>query len=88
MAANKLARWVRGLGITDPGISPNHAWRHTFKTRAARAGIEKRIRDEICGQSRKTVADAYVQPTVEDMAAALKRFPRYAVATPPRDGKR
>jgi integrase len=87
MAANKLARWVRGLGIADPGISPNHAWRHTFKTRAARAGIEKRIRDEICGHSPGTVADSYVNPSVEDMAEALKRFPRYTVAVSPHNGE-
>lgn len=48
-ASERLARWVRGLGVTDPGIQPNHAWRHTFRTHASRAGIEKRIRDEICG---------------------------------------
>ena len=37
---DKLSVWVRSLGIDDPGISPNHAWRHTFKRRAARAGID------------------------------------------------
>jgi len=40
---DKLSEWVRALGVTDPGISPNHAWRHTFKRRAARAGLERRI---------------------------------------------
>jgi integrase len=50
-ASERLARWVRGLGVTDPGIQPNHAWRHTFRTRASRAGIEKRTRDEICGHA-------------------------------------
>jgi integrase len=78
-ASERLAKWVRGLGVTDPGIQPNHAWRHTFRTRASRAGIEKRIRDEICGHAPGTVADQYEHPTIEDMAEALKRFPRYAV---------
>jgi integrase len=78
-AHERLAKWVRGLGVTDPGIQPNHAWRHTFRTRASRAGIEKRIRDEICGHAPGTVADGYEHPTVEDMAEALKRFPRYEV---------
>jgi integrase len=35
----KLAEWVRSLGVTD----------HTFKRRAARAGVERNIRDAICG---------------------------------------
>jgi integrase len=85
---NRLAKWVRELGITDKEIRPTHAWRHTFRTRAARFGIQKRLRDEICGHSPETVADAYEHPTVADMATALKRFPRYAVTTPPHDGKR
>src|SRR5262245_36993136 len=33
-AREALAAWVRSLGVDDPGISPNHAWRHLFKRRA------------------------------------------------------
>ena len=83
MAANKLGRWVRGLGITDPGVSPNHAWRHTFKTLARRAGIDQGIRDAICGHSSRSVAQDYEHVSVEDMAEAIKRFPRYTVTAPP-----
>jgi integrase len=79
-ARERLAGWVRELGVTDPGIQPNHAWRHTFKRRAARAGIEPRIRDGICGHTPRTVAEAYELPTVEDMAVALPKFPRWKVS--------
>jgi integrase len=75
----QLGKWIRRLGITDPGVQPNHGWRHTFRTRASRAGIEKRIRDEICGHAPGSVGDGYEHPTVEDMAVALKHFPRYEV---------
>ena len=78
-ARERLAGWVRELGVTDPGIQPNHAWRHTFKRRAARAGIEPRIRDGICGHAPRTVAEAYELPTVEDMAVAMQKFPRWKV---------
>jgi hypothetical protein len=44
-ARERLAVWVREQGVDDPGISPNHAWRHLFKTVARRAGIESGIRD-------------------------------------------
>jgi integrase len=27
----RLAAWVRSLGVEAKGLSPNHAWRHTFK---------------------------------------------------------
>lgn len=64
----RLAAWVRAAGITDTHVSPNHAWRHTFKRRAARAGIEANIRDGMCGHSFRTVADMYEAPSVEDLA--------------------
>jgi hypothetical protein len=42
--------------IPDPGISSNHAWRHLFKIRARRAGIDQGIRDAIRGRSSRSVA--------------------------------
>jgi hypothetical protein len=65
---DKLSEWVRGLGVTDPGISPNHAWRHTFKRIGARAGIERRIRFAMCGHISTDEGDRYETPSVEDMA--------------------
>ena len=78
-ARQRLADWVRRLGVGGNGLSPLHGWRHTFKTRAARAGIEAGMRDAICGHSPRTVADEYETPSLEDMAAAMKKFPRYEV---------
>jgi integrase len=78
----KLAAWVRGLGVTDQGVSPNHGWRHTFKRRARRAGIEPGIRDAICGHKPRGVAEAYEHATVEEMAEALRKFPRYEIGGP------
>lgn len=76
----KLADWVRNeVGIKDTGVSPNHAWRHTFKRRAARAKIELRIRDAFCGHRDPRVGAIYETPTVEDLAEAIKVFPRYEI---------
>ena len=36
---SRLAEWVRKQGVTDKELSPNHAWRHTFKQIADRVGI-------------------------------------------------
>lgn len=88
-ARERLAAWVREQGVTDPGISPNHAWRHLFKTVARRAGIEASIsRDAVCGYAPRSTAESYEHVTVEDMAEALNGFPRYTVAAAPRGGKR
>lgn len=70
---------MRALGVSDPHISPNHAWRHTFKQRADRAGITERMSDYITGHAHKSEGAGYGAPTTDDMAAALKRFPRYAL---------
>lgn len=77
LARQKLSDWVRGLGVDDPGISPSHAWRHTWKRRAARAGMEKRLRDGWCGHAPATEGDRYEAPTLEDLAASLPLVTRY-----------
>jgi integrase len=76
-ARERLAGWIREIGVTDPDVSPNHGMRHHFKRRAARAGIEKRIRDAMCGHAPQNVGDQYEVPSVEDMAVAMRKFPRY-----------
>lgn len=81
--ANNLAGWARELGVTDAGIKPNHAWRHTFKTRALVAGIDSVVADFICGHSPKSVGDAYYALEGDAGWPALVRamdiFPRYRV---------
>ncbi len=70
---------MREIGVIDPDVRPNHAWRHTFKRKATRAGIDRNIRDAICGHSPRSVADQYETPTFADMAEVLKKFPRYEI---------
>jgi integrase len=77
IARQKLSEWVRSLGVTDPGISPSHAWRHTWKRRAFRAGMEKGLRDAWCGHAPATEGDRYERPTLEDLAASLPLVTRY-----------
>ena len=72
----KLAEWVRKIGITDTEVQPNHGWPHTFKRIAARC-MPERVSDEITGHTQLTVGRGYGRPTVDDMAEALKPFPRY-----------
>ena len=87
----RLATWVRKLGVTDPNIRPNHAWRHTFKQIGHRY-IPERILDAITGHAPATVGRGYGAPTLTDMAKALKKFPRYslkgALREPHKDSKK
>jgi integrase len=74
-----LAEWVREIGITDKEVSPTHGWRHTFKQVAERAGITEKVHDAITGHTPPSEGRKYGPPTVEDMAEAMMRFPRYQV---------
>jgi integrase len=78
-ARQRIAAWVRELGIDDPNLSPNHAWRHTFKLIGRRAGISDSVLDDICGHAPASEGAAYGTASLDDMAAALRRFPRYSL---------
>jgi integrase len=75
----RLGTWVRELGITDPEVGPTHGWRHTFQQIADRVGIAEKMSDKITGHAPASTGRKYGPATVEDMAEALKKFPRYAV---------
>lgn len=77
-----LGSWVRSLGVTDTEVKPNHAWRHTFKQMASRVGIAETVHDEITGHEQASEGRKYTRPTMEDMADALKKFPRYNLDDP------
>lgn len=73
----RLAAWVREIGVADEHLSPNHAWRHTFKLIGRRIEPEGIILDYICGHSPATVGRSYGAPSLKDMARLIEQFPRY-----------
>jgi integrase len=74
----RLAAWVRSLGVTDTELSPNHGWRHTFKQIATRHGLAEKVIDSICGHAPATEGRGYGEPTLKDKADTLSKFPRYS----------
>ena len=72
-----LAAWVRRLGVIDPEVKPNHAWRDTFKLIGHRHDISERVLDEITGHAPVNVGRGYGVPTLQDKASALQSFPQY-----------
>ena len=76
-ARAQLGTWVRGLGVDDPELSPNHSWRHTFKRIADEIGMPEKMNDAITGHTQATEGRKYGPPKVTAMAEALKKFPRY-----------
>ena len=76
----RLAQWVRKeVGIVDPAIQPNHAWRHTFKTLGYSVGMEERVADAIQGHAPKTTGRTYGRPTLKDLDRAIASIPRFSL---------
>jgi integrase len=44
----RLAAWVRDIGVNDPEVQPNHGWRHLFKAIGRRACAPHRRRGVRC----------------------------------------
>jgi integrase len=85
---NKLAEWVRGLGITDPLVAPNHGWRHRFKTVARKVRMDAEVRDAIQGHATRTEGEDYGEVTTDVMLAEITKVPRYEIAAVPRRDRR
>ena len=75
----RLAKWVRDLGVDDPNIQPNHAWRHLFKTSARRVGIDPEIRDVLQGHAPRSISERYGDWPVDVLADAIKRMPKFDI---------
>ncbi len=75
----RLAAWVRqDLGIADPRIAPNHAWRHLFKS-LSHGAMEERVADALQGHAPSTTGRGYGNVPIAARAAAIQRFPRFDI---------
>jgi integrase len=85
---NKLAKWVRGLGISDELVAPNHGWRHRFKTKGRKV-MDWMILDAIQGHAPATEGGRYGEVLPDVMHPQIIKYPRYEVkAGELRDGRR
>jgi integrase len=80
-AVTELTQWVRSLpGCSrdvDPELKASHAWRNTWRQRAADAGIEEAMRDAICGHAPASKGRHYEEPPLRRKLKAINKFPRY-----------
>jgi integrase len=76
---SKLAKWVRELGVTEVQ-SPNHGWRHRFKTQARKVGMDAEARDAIQGHAPKTEGQAYGEWPLDALRAEVEKLPKLLTA--------
>lgn len=73
---NRLTEFIRTI-VDDPNVSPNHGWRHTFKTIGSEVGIQDKVLDAICGHKPRSEGDKYGGVTIVAKAAAIQLIPRF-----------
>lgn len=77
-AVNMVGTWVREeAGVVDSRISPNHAWRHRFKTIARDVDIPPEYVNAIQGHEDGRCASDYGEVTVKALHREMLKVPRY-----------
>ncbi len=75
--AGRVSKWLQSLEVIPEGVSPNHGWRHRFKTVGREQGISDRTLDAIQGHASKTAGDNYGDVTIKARKVAMDRMPSY-----------
>jgi integrase len=75
--AQRLAVWVRSLGVVSKKVSPNHGWRHRMKTIARENELDPRVIDAIQGHAPRTAGEGYGDVSLVAKDKAIRRFPSY-----------
>lgn len=74
--AQRLAKWVRSLGIVGAEVDPSHGWRHRFKTVGREIGVDPRVLDALQGHAPRSAGDSYGNISLKARANAINQFPR------------
>lgn len=75
--SERLAAWVRQLGVDDPRIRPNHAWRHLFKTEARGVDMDVGARDYMQGHVPASEGEAYGGYKPHVLAREIAKLPKF-----------
>ncbi len=73
--SNHLAAWIREQGFRDPRKAPNHAFRHWWKSTAARISMQDSLADAIHGHAGHSVASTYRHFDLETLAKGVAAIP-------------
>lgn len=77
--AGRVSQWLQTLEVVPDGVSPNHGWRHRFKTVGREEGVSDRVIDAIQGHAGKTSGDNYGDVTLKTKHQAILRYPSYKI---------
>lgn len=72
--ANRIAGWIRELGVTDPRTAPTHSFRHWTKTALQKTGCPDSLADKIQGHAPRSEGDTYRHAGPQAMLEALRKL--------------
>lgn len=77
----RLAAWVRKIGVNDPHVQPNHGWRHLFIAISRRPGSRMDVHavTTITGHALRGEGEKYGAPELPVLADELSKFPRFQI---------
>lgn len=76
---NRIAEWLKKEDLVPAGVSPNHGWRHRFKTVAQQEGQSDRVVDAICGHAPRSAGDTYGDVTTKAKFRVIAAMPAYVL---------
>jgi len=75
----RLAAWVRKLGVDDVNVQPNHGWRHRFETDMRRAKLDYEARHVLVGHAHQTESGTYGEWDPVALKGEMDKLPRFQV---------
>lgn len=75
----RICAWIRENGITDERLSPNHAWRHRFKTKSRKSKVDPGTRDYMQGHTPHNDAEGYGEFPPDVLRFEIEKIPRVDV---------
>ncbi len=79
----KIGAWVRKLGVDDPRLQPNHAWRHRFETEMRRWKLDYEARHVLVGHAFPTESLTYGEWGVAALKSEVDKLPRFDLSRDP-----
>jgi site-specific recombinase XerD len=75
--SGRISNWLQKANIVPEGVSPNHGWRHAFKTVGLEIEIDSRILDALLGHAARTAGESYGDVTIVAKKKAIDRLPLF-----------
>nr|WP_137828001.1 DUF6538 domain-containing protein [Methylobacterium sp. L1A1] len=78
-SGERLAKWVRDLGVYNTDVGPSHGWRHRFKTEGRRVGMVEAVLEAVQGHAPRSQGENYGSFPPDVMLLELLKLVPYRV---------